>query len=76
MIAEPQSQHSRPHFHAYYQDEVAVYSIDQIELLAGSLSTSQRRMVEAWAEIHLDELKRDWDRLQSGVPPFKIDPLR
>ena len=76
MFAEPRSQHSRPHFHAYYQDEVAVYAIDDVELLAGSLSPRQRRMVEAWAEIHLDELQKDWERLQEGFPPFKIEPLR
>ena len=76
MFAEPRSQHNRPHFHAYYQDEVAVYAIDQIQLLAVSLPTRQQRMVEAWAEIHLDELQIDWERLQSGTPPHKIEPLR
>jgi len=24
MFAEPTSQHHRPHFHAYYQDDIAV----------------------------------------------------
>jgi hypothetical protein len=35
-------------------------------------STSQ----QAWAEIHREELQRDWDLLQSGQPPVKIEPLR
>jgi hypothetical protein len=34
------------------------------------------RLVEAWAEIHRAELHHDWDLLQSGEPPVKIDPLR
>ena len=29
--------HHRPHFHAYYQDDVGVYAIDTIELIAGQL---------------------------------------
>jgi hypothetical protein len=31
--------------------------------------------VEAWAEIHREELLRDWDLLQSSQPPLKIEPL-
>ncbi|NKB72340.1 MAG: DUF4160 domain-containing protein [Candidatus Latescibacteria bacterium] len=29
MFAEVGAPHHRPHFHAYYQDNVAVYSIDE-----------------------------------------------
>lgn len=76
MFSEPASRHNRPHFHAYYQDQAAVFAIDEVELLAGSLPVRQRRLVEAWAEIHVDELVDDWQRLQSGRPPVKIDPLR
>ena len=44
-------QHHSPHFHAYYQDAAAVFSIDPIELLAGELPRRQLRLVEAWAAI-------------------------
>ena len=37
MYAEAGRPHHRPHFHAYYQEEVAIYSIDSIDLIAGSL---------------------------------------
>ena len=76
MYAEPQAPHHRPHFHAYYQGDAAIYAIDPIEILAGKLPLRQRRLVEAWAELHLDELVADWTRLQSGQLPLKIDPLR
>ena len=76
MFAEPGVQHHRPHFHAYYQDDVAVYAIDAIELLVGTLPRRQQRFVEAWAELHREELLMDWNRLQSGRAPFKIEPLR
>lgn len=76
MYAEAGGQHQRPHFHAYYQEAVAVYSLDPIELLAGSLPIRQRRLVEAWAELHLKELDQCWHSLQQGHPPHKIEPLR
>lgn len=75
MYAEAGAQHSRPHFHAYYQEYVAVYGIDEIEVLAGSLPRRQQRFVEAWAELHQGELLECWDRLQRGQPPRKIEPL-
>ena len=43
---------------------------------SSSLPQTQQRLVEAWAEIHLDELLMDWTLLQSGKPPVKIEPLR
>jgi len=76
MYAEPSAPHHRPHLHAYYQDAVAVYSIDSIELMGGALPRRQRRFVEAWAELHQDELLANWRRLQAGRPPAKVAPLK
>lgn len=76
MYAEIGSPHSLPHFHAYYHEETAIYSLSPIELMGGSLPKRQQRLVEAWAELHQKELMEDWERLQSGNPPFKIDPLK
>jgi hypothetical protein len=76
MYMEPRTQHHRPHFHAYYQDDMAVYAIDTIEPIAGALPRRQQRLVEAWAELHQDELQADWDRLQAGSVPVPIEPLR
>ena len=50
--------------------------VDTIELIGGDLPRRQRRLVEAWAEIHQRELLDDWELLQAGRPPFKIEPLR
>lgn len=76
MYPEPLAPHHRPHFHAYYQDSVGVYAIDTIELIAGELPRRQQRLVEAWAELHHEELLADWARSQSGRMLFKIDPLQ
>lgn len=76
MFVELGVPHHRPHFHAYYQDAAAVFAIDPLECIGGSLPRTQQRLVEAWAEIHREELQRDWGLLQSGQPPVKIEPLR
>ena len=64
-----------PHFHAYCQDAAAVYAIDPVGLLAGSLSRREQRLVEAWAELRQTELIDNWNRLQSGLPTIPIPPL-
>jgi Domain of unknown function (DUF4160) len=76
MFAEVGAPHHLPHFHAYYQDDVAVFGIDPIELIAGGLPRRQRRLVEAWAEVHQAELLADWDQLQAGEPADPIEPLK
>lgn len=76
MYAEVNEPHHISHFHAYYQDQVAVYNIDSIEIISGTLPKRQQRLVEAWAELHKAELLADWERLQEGRKPLPIDPLK
>ena len=76
MYVEINVSHHTPHFHAYYQDDVAVYGIDPVELISGALPRRQRRLVEAWAEVHQVELLADWQRLQEGRNPQPIEPLK
>lgn len=76
MYLEAGIQHHTPHFHAYYQEHVAVIGIGAIEILAGSLPRKQQRLVEAWAELHREELLEDWERLQNGIIPKPIEPLK
>jgi len=75
MYMEVGGPHHLPHFHAYYQNDVAVIGLDPIEIIAGTLPRRQRRLVEAWAELHQVELIADWQRLQSGQVPLPIAPL-
>lgn len=76
MFAEAGSPHHVAHFHAYYQGAVGIFSIDPVELIAGSLPRKQRRFVEAGAELHQTELDVDWQRLQAGQTPEPIEPLK
>jgi hypothetical protein len=76
MYAEADAPHHLPHFHAYYQNEVGIFSITPVELISGSLPKRQRRLVEAWAELHQAELLADWNKLQAGQTPDPIPPLQ
>ena len=76
MFAEIGGRHHRPHFHASYQDSRASFAIEDVEILGGALPQKQRRIVEAWAEIHKDELMACWQQLQAGKAAKKIEPLR
>jgi len=76
MYIEAGQPHHFPHFHAYYQDHIAIYRIESIELIAGSLPRRQQRFVEAWAELHQKELLENWDHLQKGRAPLRIAPLK
>lgn len=76
MFSEVGATHHRPHFHAYYQEHVAVLAIEPVEFISGSLPRRQQRLVEAWAELHRAELIVDWERLQAGRLPIPIEPLR
>jgi hypothetical protein len=59
MFAEPSERHHPPHFHAYYQEHVAVFAISPIAFIAGSMPQRQQRLGEVWAELHQDELLAD-----------------
>ena len=76
MFWETGAQHHTPHFHAYYQENTAIFSIDPIELMEGSIPKRQLRLIEAWAELHQNELISDWELLQSGQRPVPIEPLK
>ena len=69
-------QHSCPHIHVIYQDESVVIEIPSGNLLEGSLKTNKMKLVQAWIEIHQDELMADWELAVNGEEIFKIDPLK
>lgn len=75
MFAEPSGVHHTPHFHAYYQEFSAVIGINPVGLITGYLPQRQLRLVEAWAELHQNELEKEWSELLEGRPAFPIKPL-
>ena len=69
-------QHHVPHIHVRYQDEEAVISIPDGRILEGSLKINKLKLIEAWIEIHQEDLMADWTLAISGETIFKIEPLR
>jgi hypothetical protein len=68
--------HKLPHIHARFQGQNASFSILDGSLLSGDLPSSKVRLVQAWIEIHREDLLADWDLAVNGQTPFPIDPLR
>ena len=69
-------EHGPPHIHVYYQKLTAAINIANCEIMKGNLPAKQIRLVNAWIEIHREELMADWKLCQNGEKPFKIEPLK
>lgn len=67
--------HNTAHFHAKYAEYEASISIETGEILAGKLPKKQLRLVQAWVEIHQEELMANWELAISGEIPCKIQGL-
>lgn len=67
--------HHLPHIHAEHQGQVAVYSIPDGTVLAGSLPPNKHKLVVAWIEIHQEDLLADWKLAVNGQPTFRIKGL-
>ncbi|MCX6254832.1 MAG: DUF4160 domain-containing protein [Bacteroidia bacterium] len=68
--------HHLPHIHVKYQEKEAVFSIEMGEILEGELPVNKRKLVEAWIEIHKEDLMADWSLAIAGLTIFSIDPLK
>ena len=51
-------------------------SLPDCNLLEGSLRAAKLKRVQAWVEIHRDELMADWGLAVNGQSVFKIEPLK
>jgi len=45
-------------------------------ILGGSLPSAKMKLVQAWIEIHREDLLVNWKLAVAGEPVFKINPLR
>lgn len=69
-------QHHVPHVHAEHSGDQAVFMIPSGEVLAGKLPSGKTRLVQAWIEIHQEELLADWRLAVNGEEPLRIEPLK
>ena len=72
----PPSEHPPPYFHAKYAEFEAAIEIDTGDVMSGKLPKRQMKLVQAWAELHKEELLADWQLAMNKEKPFPIEPLR
>ncbi|PCI24365.1 hypothetical protein COB57_05100 [Candidatus Peregrinibacteria bacterium] len=68
--------HKTPHIHVKYQNHEVVVRIPEGTILEGSIPPAKMKLLQAWIEIHQEELIADWELASSGQPIYKIEPLK
>lgn len=75
MYRELGSKHNVPHIHAEYSGEEVVVSLDG-DIIEGAIPKNKQKLVDAWIEIHREDLLANWKLLSEGQQFFRIDPLK
>ena len=76
MYFRDNRRHHLSHIHVRYQGSEAAVSIEDGSVFDGALPPKQLKMVQAWIEIHKEELLVDWELAVNGDEPFRIAPLQ
>lgn len=75
MYREVGGKHNMPHLHAEYSGDEIVIALDGT-ILEGGIPKNKLKLLEAWMEIHREDLKANWKLLTNGEQFFRIDPLK
>lgn len=75
MYFNDNEQHNLPHIHVQYAEHNCTFDLEG-KIMVGNIPNKQKKLVEAWIEIHKEELNALWSIVQSGNEAFKIDPLK
>jgi hypothetical protein len=67
--------HVPPRFHALYAEFEALIDIQTLEVIRGELPGRAMALVVEWAQLHRDELIKDWELCAQNQTPSKIRPL-
>ena len=74
MYNEKGERHNVPHIHCEYAEYEVVVSLDG-EVLEGDIPRSKLKIIQAWIEIHREDLMANWNLLSEGEQHFRIPPL-
>ncbi len=69
-------EHQPPHFHAKYGDNEVLVSIQDLEVIEGSIPSKQLKMLLGWAAFHQEELMENWQLAENKQELFAIEPLK
>lgn len=75
MYKENSGKHKMPHIHAEYSGNEVVVALDGT-VLEGEIPKAKMKLLDAWMEIHREDLEANWTLLSSGEQFFRIDPLK
>ena len=74
MYREIGGHHNYAHVHVKYNEYEMSITVDG-KVLGGNLPKKQRKLVDAWIELHKDELKAAWHALNNDGEIIKIKGL-
>ena len=64
-------EHNPPHFHAIYGEYVGVIDLNTLKMLEGDLPKKALALVQEWAAIHQDALRKMWESQEFiSLPPL------
>ena len=75
MYREVGGKHNEPHIHAEYSGDEIVITLDG-RILEGGIPKNKLKLLEAWMEIHREDLEANWKLLSDGDGFFRVDPLK
>ena len=66
--------HHKPHIHAQYSSQEVLIEIPNGEVLSGEIQRNKMKLIQAWIEIHKEELMTNWDLAVDGHTVNPIEP--
>ena len=75
MFSEKGGRHKTPHIHAMYSGHNVVVTFDG-NIIEGDFPSNKMKLLQAWIEIHKEELEANWQLLLEDGTFFKIKPLK
>ena len=77
MYKESGERHKLPHIHVEYSGKEIVVALDGTIIEEDEkLPRGKMKLLDAWMEIHREELEANWTLLSNGEQFFRIDPLK
>ena len=74
MFYNEPEKHSKPHVHARYNGVKASYDFDS-NRISGDMPVKQDKLIQAWIQIHKEELNSLWILMREENKYFRIKPL-
>lgn len=69
-------EHFPEHFHVEYGEFKAIVSIKNGAVIKGMIPAKQLKLTLAWAELHKEELIKNWNHGINNEEFSKIEPLK